>query len=66
MGASKFFPALIAILIGVVLYPVVTSFIDSANATGTNATLLNLVPLMWILGIVGVAVALGVHAFKGQ
>jgi hypothetical protein len=57
--------ALIVIVVGVALLPVVQAFIDGANATGTSATLLGLVPFLWILGIVAGAAVLAYHSFKG-
>ena len=55
---------LLTIVIGIALLPVVQSFVDGANQTGTNKTLLDLVPLFWILGVVGVAAIVGYRAWK--
>jgi len=56
MKARTLIEALIGIVIGVALYPVVQSTVGNASATGTNATLLNLIPLLYIIVIVaGVA-----------
>lgn len=44
--------ALVAIVIGVSLYPTVQSVVDGVNATGTTESLLNLVPILFVIGVV--------------
>lgn len=58
------FNALIAIILMLALLPVVQSFVSGANVTGTQATLINLIPLFWILAAVGVGVGIGIAAYK--
>jgi len=65
---SGLFEALIAIVIALVLFPVVSSFVTTAqiNASATSSTLLGLIPLFWVLGAVGLAVGLIYHGFKSK
>lgn len=60
------FGALIALIVMLALLPVVQSFVSGANVTGSSATLVSLIPLFWVLAAVGIAVALGIQAYKGQ
>jgi predicted transporter len=60
----------IFILIGIVLLPVITSEVStltsgtSPSVTGTNATLLNLVPLFYILVLIIVPAVVAYKIYK--
>lgn len=61
----------IFILIGIVLLPVITSEVGNLTSgttpsvTGTNATLLNLVPLFYILVLIIVPAVIAYKIYKG-
>lgn len=44
--------ALVAIVIGVSLYPTVQSVVEGVNASGTTAALLDLIPLLYAIGVI--------------
>jgi hypothetical protein len=48
--------AFIAVLVGVLLVPVINSACVTANVTGTLAIVLSIVPLLFTLGILLVAI----------
>ena len=48
---NKLVKSLIAILIGVALIPLVQEYVDSANVTGTAATLIQLIPFFYALAV---------------
>ena len=58
------FEALLTIVVGLALLPVVREFVGAGqqNATSAESTLLILVTLFWVLGIIAVAAAI---AYKG-
>lgn len=56
-GPGDIIGALISIVIGVSLYPVVDDVIADVNATGTVGTLLDLVPLLYVIGVIVGAIA---------
>lgn len=56
-GAGDIIGSLIAIVVGVSLYPVVADVIADVNATGVQATLLNLVPTLYVIGVIVGAIA---------
>ena len=60
------FGGLIVIVIALALLPVVNDFVDTAsvNQSSTVTLLLSLIPFIWVLVAVGVAVALLYQAFK--
>jgi len=61
-GPGDIIGALIAIVIGVSLYPVVQEVIADVNASGTVAILLDLVPLLYVIGVIVGAIAwMGLH-----
>jgi hypothetical protein len=62
MAVNKFLSALITVAVGVLMLPVVQGFIDGANATGGTQTLLSLIPIVWVIACVSVAV--GMIAYK--
>jgi len=47
----------IGVVIALSLTPVITTIIDDLNETGTLGTLLNLVPVIWIAGVIALAIA---------
>lgn len=59
----------VAILITLVILPLITSQVSTAqadpNVTSTDGTLLGLIPTMFIVGIVGSGVAFLVKGFRG-
>ena len=65
-NTSGFVGALITIVIGLALLPVVRSFVATGqeNATASESSLLGLVTLMWIFAVIGVAVSIGIAAYK--
>ncbi len=48
--------SVIAIVLSIALIPVITSFITTANQTGTLGTVLDLVPLVFVFGVVIITV----------
>ncbi len=55
---SKFVAVAIAVLVGIILFdPVATASDDAATAHPDNATLLGLIPTVFILGLVAFCVA---------
>ena len=59
--------AFITIVVGLLLTPMVGEYVATAKAdnnTSEYATLLALIPFMWIIAIIAIAVGLGVSAFK--
>jgi hypothetical protein len=57
MNTRSLLEAVIGIVIGVTLFPVVQDTVDAVNATGTTATLLDLIPVVYIIIIVAGAAA---------
>lgn len=62
------FEALLIIVVGLALLPVVRSFVDASevNASGSEVLLLGLVTLFWILGVVAVAIMVARRSIKGK
>lgn len=60
------FGALLTIVIGLALLPVINEFVAQAqvNQSATTSTLLALVPVFWVLAVVAIAAALAYNAFK--
>lgn len=58
MSYDHIFEALITVVIGLALLPVVRAFVESGQngSTASESILLGLVSLFWVLGIVAVAV----------
>jgi len=54
--AKGLISVIVGLVIGVSLYPVLTSAIESANVTGIQAALLSLVGTVFIIGLVMYAV----------
>ncbi len=57
---------LIVVVIGLVLFPVVQSFSDTAaaNTTTANAALIQLIPLLWIVAVIALTIGVVVLGFK--
>ena len=77
MNIGNMIGAFIVVVVGLILAPMVgsmtrdvgydwngTAWVRDANITSGLTTLVDLVPFMWIIAIIGVAVALGYKAFK--
>lgn len=56
MDTNKIITSFIAVLVGVILVPVIAQVAADANVTGSLATILSLVPLLFTLGILLVTV----------
>lgn len=66
-NAGQFVELFVIAIVAVALYGPLVDFIEGINATGTAATLLNLVPLLYIILIVaGFAFALTQMAKSGR
>jgi len=50
--AKNLISVIVALVIGVSLYPVLTSAIESANVTGIQASLLSLLSTIFVIGLV--------------
>lgn len=57
MSPRSLIEAVIGVVIGVSLYPVIDTVITDANVSGTNGTLLDLVPLIYIIVVIAGAAA---------
>lgn len=56
LSPKELIGALIAVVVGLSLYPVISDTVTDINETGTIGTLLDLIPLLYIIVIVaGVA-----------
>ena len=70
MNIGNLIGSFIVVVVGLILAPMVGSYIATAKADANLSaisglsTLLDLVPFMWVIAIIGVAVALGYKAFK--
>lgn len=60
------FEALITIIIGLVLLPVVRTFVTSGQngSSSSESALLSLVTLFWVLAVVGIAALLVYKGYK--
>lgn len=56
-GAGDIIGALIAVVIGVTLYPVVSDTVADVNASGIEQTLLDLIPTLYVIGVIVGAIA---------
>lgn len=65
---GKLFMGFILIIIGLALFPSISSAVTTAlvNATGLAATLLAMIPWIWVLVVVGIGVALVYEQFSGM
>ena len=66
INMGKLFLGFILILVGLVLYPTIQTTVDTelVNATGATQAVGNLIPLLWVLVIVGIGVSLVYEEFK--
>lgn len=66
INMGKLFLGFILILVGLVLYPTIQTTVDTTmvNATGATQAVGELIPLLWVLVIVGIGVALVYDEFK--
>jgi len=64
---GKLFIGFIVIVIGLALFPSIQASVTTAlvNATGLSATLLGMIPWIWVLVVVGIGVAMVYEQFKG-
>ena len=53
LGTKDLITSLIFVVLGVALYPVVSGAVTDANATGTEGTILGLIPMLYIFLIIG-------------
>jgi len=51
-GVGDFIGSLLAIIVGLSLYPVVSDTVATINATGVVATLIDLVPTLYVIGVI--------------
>ncbi len=66
-GMTQLFMTLILIVIALALTPTIADAVAAAivgNVTGTSATLLGLVPLFWVIAILGMGVASIYYYFR--
>ena len=66
INMGQLFLGFILILIGLVLYPTIQTTVDTTmvNATGATQAVGDLIPLLWVLIVVGIGVALVYDEFK--
>ena len=66
INMGQLFLGFILILVGLVLYPTIQTTVDTelVNATGATQAVGDLIPLLWVLIIVGIGVALVYAEFK--
>ena len=70
MNIGSLIGSFIVVVVGLLLAPMVGSYVATAKADENLSDisgltgLLDLVPFMWIIAIIGIAVALGYKAFK--
>lgn len=60
--------ALITVAVGLVLFPVISSFTTTAqvNASSATSAILSLVPIFWVFGILALAAGLVYIGAKGK
>ena len=65
---GKLFMGFILIIIGLALFPSISTAVTTAlvNATGLAATLLAMIPWIWVLVVVGIGVAMVYEQFSGM
>ena len=68
LDMGQLFIGFILIIVGLALYPSVDAAVTTAlvNASAMVAAILELVPLIWVLVVVGIGVALVYDQFKGM
>jgi len=54
MAKMNFLDVFVTVIVAIALYEPLTTFVDGVNATGIASTLLNLVPLLYIIAVVAV------------
>ena len=66
INMGQLFLGFILILVGLVLYPTIQTTVDTTmvNATGATQAVGELIPLLWVLIVVGIGVALVYQEFK--
>jgi len=66
INMGKLFFGFILIMVGLVLFPTVDDAVTEygENATGATSAILSLVPLIWVLVIVGIGVGMVYEQFK--
>lgn len=62
------FEALLTIVVGLALLPVVREFVSQGQngSTAAESTLLTLVTLFWVLGVIAVAAGIAYHGWKSK
>ena len=67
-STAAFTGALIAIIVGLALLPVVQEFANDSKAQDNSSQdkLIDLIPLFWVLAVLAVAVAMTVAGFKSR
>ena len=67
INMGKLFFGFILILVGLVLFPTIDDAVTTygVNASGATAAILDLIPLVWVLVVVGIGIALVYEQFKG-
>lgn len=63
---AAFAGALVAVVLGLVLYGPIKTYVNDSKDGGSNDSLLDLIPTFWVISCLGVAVAMGIAAFKGR
>ena len=70
MGSNLFVTGAITLAIGLLLVPIVADFTAQAatnpNITGATSTMLDLVPFLYVVAVVGAAIAQFKQASKGS
>ena len=63
---GKLFFGFILIIVGLVLFPTVDDAVNTygVNASGATAAILDLIPLVWVLVVVGIGIGLVYEQFK--
>ena len=63
---GKLFFGFILIIVGLVLFPTVDDAVTTygENATGATSAILDLIPLVWVLVVVGIGIGLVYEQFK--
>lgn len=54
MAKMNFLDVFVTVIIAIALYEPLNTFVEAVNASGVAATLLNLVPLLYIIAVVAV------------
>ena len=66
LNMGKLFFGFILIIVGLVLFPTVDDAVTTygINATGATSAILDLIPLVWVLVVVGIGIAMVYEQFK--